>query len=112
MKLRDCLHALGLDLKVNMDASWAYAAGRVVDGATVLHLSQTAVLRRARRRAMMQTWMQRRTSGSRSRVCQKRPAMSNGRETRTPEPRGLGIDVKDAQVISKQDHARAAAIAA
>ena len=38
-------------------------------------------------------------------MCQKRPAMSY-------EPRGLGIDEEDAQVISKREHTHAAAIAA
>ena len=53
----------------------------------------------------MQTWM-RRTSGSRNGRCRKHPAMSNGRKTRTLSHKGV------AQVISKRDHAHAAAIAA
>ena len=35
------------------------------------------------RRAMVQAWMQRRTNGSRNAMCQKRPAMTRGTETRT-----------------------------
>ena len=76
---RNCVQVLHLDTRHKLVRHWH---PRVVDGAAVLLSSATPVLRRACRRAM-EAWMQRRTSGSRSGMCQKRPAMSTGRETRT-----------------------------
>ena len=52
-----------------------------------------------------------RTSGTRSGMCEASSDVEQEGDADS-EPRGLGIDVEDAQVISKRDHAHAAAIPA